>query len=90
MKHFLIGLISGFIAPLLFGWLFMLGFYHGDLSISSALIVMKSNTMLMKLLFVGLTPNLFAVFLLTHFEKWNICRGVFVTIMLYIAVAVII
>ncbi|MDR0831242.1 MAG: hypothetical protein LBN95_14205 [Prevotellaceae bacterium] len=89
MKHFLIGFGAGIIVPLLFGWLFMAGFYDGDLTISDALRLMKSTTLLVKLVSVALMPSLCAVFLLNHFEKWNVCRGVMVSIMIYIIVALI-
>jgi len=85
----LIGIVAGLIVPFLFGWLFVWTFYDNDLSWQVVWLMLKSTTLVMKLLFIAVLPNMLAVFLLNHFEKWNYCRGVFVAIMLYIIVAVL-
>jgi len=85
----LIGLALGLIVPLFFGWLFLRTLYSGELSLQTVFFFMKSTSLIMKLLFVAVLPNMFAVFLLNHFELWNYCRGVFIAIMLYIVAAVL-
>ena len=85
-----IGMAAGLIVPLVFGWLFLRTLYSGELSLYTVFLFIKSTSLIMKLLFVAILPNMLAVFLLNHFELWNYCRGVFVAIMLYIAVAVLI
>jgi len=85
-----IGLAAGLIVPLVFGWFTLLRFYSGELSLFEVFLFIKSTPLIMKLLFVAVLPNMFAVFMLNYFELWNYCRGVFVAIMLYIAIAVII
>jgi hypothetical protein len=84
-----IGLILGLIVPVLFCWLFMVSFYSGSVPLVEVFRAVKSSALLIKLLFIALLPNLLAVFLLNHFELWNFCRGVFISIMIYIAVAVL-
>jgi len=86
----LIGVVAGLIVPLVFGWLFLRNLYEGELTLDTVFLLMKSTSLIMKLLFVAILPNMFAVFLLNYLELWNYCRGVFVAIMIYIAVAVII
>ena len=86
----LIGLLAGLLVPLLFGWLFLKNVYSSNVSFHTIFTVLKSTSLLMKLLFVAVLPNMLAVFLLNQFEKWNYCRGVFVSIMIYIVVAVLI
>jgi hypothetical protein len=86
----LIGVLAGLVVPLVFGWLFLRNLYEGELTLDVVFLLMKSTSLIMKLLFVAILPNMFAVFMLNYFELWNYCRGVFVSIMLYIAVAVII
>jgi len=85
-----IGLAAGLIVPLVFGWLFLQNLYNGELSLQIFFLLSKSTSLIMKLLFVAVLPNMLAVFLLNHFELWNYCRGVFVSIIIYIVLAVLI
>ena len=87
--HMFIGLIAGLIVPLVFGWLFLRTLYSGDISLHTVSMLIKSSALIIKLLFVAILPNMLAVYLLNHLELWNYCRGVFVSIMIYIVVAVI-
>lgn len=85
-----IGLISGLLVPFLFGWLFLHTLYSGELSWQVFFMLVKSTSLVVKLLIVAILPNMLAVFLLNHFELWNYCRGVFISIMIYIIVAVLV
>ena len=85
-----IGIAAGLIVPFLFGWLFLTSFYDGEMTVEKVFYLLKFPPIVMNLLIVAVLPNMLAVFLLNYFELWNYCRGVFVSIMLYIAVAFLI
>ncbi|MDR1592239.1 MAG: hypothetical protein LBS16_05085 [Prevotellaceae bacterium] len=81
---FLIGLIGGLTVPLFFGWLYLTILYTGEMPLNELLGRLVKTSIAVKMLFMAIIPNLFAVFLLNHFEKWMACRGVFVAIIIYI------
>ena len=86
-----IGILGGLIVPIVFGWIFLTSFYGGEITFEQLhLLLSKFPSLIVNLLIVAVLPNMLAVFILNYFELWNYCRGVFVAIMLYIAVAVLI
>jgi hypothetical protein len=85
--QFFIAFITGAIVPLLIGYVFIKINYAGDAKWTDLLAIMKKMYLLANLVFIAILPNLIAVFILYHFDKWNYLRGIFVSIMLYIALA---
>ena len=89
LDNFWLTLGVGFIMPLFFGWLFIASFYKGDLSVFEAVKVMinGSSAIISKLILVALVPNLFAVFACYAKQLWKACRGFFVPVLFYLAIA---
>lgn len=89
LDNFFLALGIGVIMPLFFGWLFVASFYKGDLSIFEAFkaMVNGSSAMISKLILVALVPNLFAVFACYAKQLWKACRGFFVPVLFYLAIA---
>lgn len=80
------GLAVGLVVPLLFALLFLVSTYHGEYSIAALLVMMSTNSNIIKLLCVAIFPNMCGVFLLNTFEMWNACRGVFASLGFYMLV----
>lgn len=89
LDNFFLALGIGVIMPLFFGWLFVASFYKGDLPLFEAFKAMAngSSAMISKLILVALVPNLFAVFACYAKQLWKACRGFFVPVLFYLAIA---
>lgn len=88
---FLLGLALGLLLPAAFGALFIATLLTGNNAFVETLCALfRSMDTSVKITFVALVPDFFGVFMLNHFEKWQMCRGMFVAIMLYIIVLLII
>ncbi|MDR3326536.1 MAG: hypothetical protein LBT04_00105 [Prevotellaceae bacterium] len=85
--QFFIAFISGMIVPLFVAYIFIKANCYGDTDIMNLLAMMQKIYLVSNLIFIAILPNLIAVFLLNHFDQWNYLRGVFVSIMVYIAMA---
>ncbi|MDD3406333.1 MAG: hypothetical protein PHH23_08740 [Paludibacteraceae bacterium] len=84
---FWLSISAGLILPVIFGYIFMKTFYHGNLPISEVILNMGKTALFTKLIIVSLLPNLFAVFITYSMERWKMCRGFFVTILLYLIIS---
>jgi len=84
---FLLSIILGLLLPLLFGYIFMKTFYHGDLPMWEVLKSILRTPLFVKLVLMALLPNLFAVFITNAMERWRMCRSFFVTILLYLCLS---
>lgn len=85
--NFLLSLVIGLVLPLLFGYIFVKTFYHGNLPIWEALVTFQRTSLFSKLVLVALLPNLFAVFVTYSMERWKMCRGFFVIILFYLIIS---
>ena len=86
LDKILFGIIIGLIMPLLFGYLFLISSYTGNLTIGELLTVMSQNSLVIKLLFVAALPDMGAAFLLNTLEMWRACRGMFAALGVYIMI----
>lgn len=84
-----LSLLVGALLPLFFGWLFMVTFYHGELSLFDALKMMSTQgfALMSKLILVALVPNLFLVFVCYSQQMWKAGRGFFIPVLFYLALA---
>ena len=86
LDKIIIGFVFGILMPLLFGYLFLIKSYTGDLSIGELLSVMSQNSLVIKILFVASLPDMGAAFLLNTLEMWRACRGMFAALGVYILI----
>lgn len=86
LDKIIFGIILGIIIPLLFGYFFLTNSYKGDLSITELLSVMSQNSLVIKLLFVAVLPDMGAAFLLNTLEMWRACRGMFAALGIFILI----
>ena len=89
LDNFWLTLGIGVVMPLFFGWLFVASFYKGELPLFEAFKAMLNGApaMISKLILVALVPNLFAVFACYAKQLWKACRGFFVPVLFYLAIA---
>jgi hypothetical protein len=85
--QFFIAFITGLIVPLIVAYIFIRANFHDDTDMMNLLAMMQKIYLVSNIIFIAILPNLIAVFLLNHFDQWNYLRGVFVSIMVYIALA---
>jgi hypothetical protein len=86
--NFWLGLVAGIIVPMLFGWFFISSTYKGEIAMENLLHIVSGTSMMIKLIFIAILPNMFMVFLLNTWEYWKTCKGIFVAIFLYIALSI--
>ena len=89
LDNFWLTLGIGVVMPLFFGLLFVSSFYKGELPLFEAFKAMLNGApaMISKLILVALVPNLFAVFACYAQQLWKACRGFFVPVLFYLAIA---
>lgn len=80
------GLAVGLVFPIVFAVLFLASTYSGGRSWSDLLLMMGSDSMIVKLLCVAIFPDMCGVFLLNTLEMWRACRGVFAALGVYMLV----
>lgn len=87
--NFWLAAAIGLIVPVAFGLLFFAVFYRGDLSLTDALLlyIERAPSLISKLILVSLAPNLFGVFTCYHTQWWRACRGIMVSVLVYLAAA---
>ena len=87
--NFWLAAAIGLIVPVAFGLLFFAVFYRGDLSLTDALLlyIERAPSLSSKLILVSLAPNLFGVFTCYHTQWWRACRGIMVSVLVYLAAA---
>lgn len=87
--NFWLAAAIGLIVPVAFGLLFFAVFYRGDLSLPDALLlyIERAPSLISKLILVSLAPNLFGVFTCYHTQWWRACRGIMVSVLVYLAAA---
>ena len=87
--NFWLAAAIGLIVPVAFGLLFFAVFYRGDLSLTDALLlyIERAPSLISKLILVSLAPNLFGVFASYHTQWWRACRGIMVSVLVYLAAA---
>lgn len=87
--NFWLAAAIGLIVPVAFGLLFFAVFYRGDLSLTDALLlyIERAPSLISKLILVSLAPNLFGVFTCYHTQWWCACRGIMVSVLVYLAAA---
>ncbi|MGM9805483.1 MAG: hypothetical protein ACI3Z7_03505 [Candidatus Aphodosoma sp.] len=83
------GLIAGLVFPLAFAVTFIVSTYNGSYSLPDLLLMMGSDSMIVKLLCVAVFPDMCGVFLLNTLEMWHACRGVFAALGFYMLVCCI-
>ena len=79
----------GLIVPVALGLLFFAVFYRGELSLTDAMLlyIERAPSLISKLILVSLAPNLFGVFTCYHTQWWRACRGIMVSVLVYLAAA---
>ena len=89
--NFWLAAAIGLIVPVAFGLLFFAVFYRGDLSLTDALLlyIERAPSLISKLILVSLAPNLFGVFTCYHTQWWRACRGIMVSVLVYLAAAML-
>ena len=87
--NFWLAAAIGLIVPVAFGLLFFAVFYRGDLSLTDALLlyIERAPSLISKLILVSLAPNLFGVCTCYHTQWWRACRGIMVSVLVYLAAA---
>lgn len=87
--NFWLAAAIGLIVPVAFGLLFFAVFYRGDLSLTDALLlyIKRAPSLISKLILVSLAPNLFGVFTCYHTQWWRACRGIMMSVLVYLAAA---
>ena len=80
--NFWLAAAIGLIVPVAFGLLFFAVFSRGDLSLTDALLLYIERAPS-----VSLAPNLFGVFACYHAQWWRACRGIMVSVLVYLAAA---
>ena len=87
--NFWLAAAIGLIVPVASGLLFFAVFYRGDLSLTDALLlyIERAPSLISKLILVSLAPNLFGVFACYHAQWWRACRGIVVSVLVYLAAA---
>lgn len=83
------GMILGFIMPILMLYLFIQNNTFDGFSLQTILDLAKTNSMIVKLLCISAFPDMAAVFLLNTWEMWRACRGVFISLFLFIAISAV-
>ncbi len=87
--NFWLSLGIGLLVPIIFGLIFFVVIYRGELPLFDALkmYAVQAPSLISKMILVSLVPNLFGVFACYHAQWWRACRGIFVTVLFYLAVA---
>lgn len=87
--NFWLAAAIGLIVPVAFELLFFAVFYRGDLSLTDALLlyIERAPSLISKLILVSLAPNLFGVFTCYHTQWWRACRGIMMSVLVYLAAA---
>lgn len=83
-NHFLYGLISGLILPIVFMWLYLSRFYPGDLTFFETIKQLYPGMILGKLLLLSIIPNLMFVFLFYKKDSFKIATGIMIGGMPYL------
>lgn len=84
---FWLSALIGLVLPPIFAYFFMKTFYHGGLPLADAILGMQKTALFTKLTIVALLPNLFAAFIAYTAQRWRMCRGFIVMVLLYMAVS---
>jgi hypothetical protein len=83
-NHFLYGLVSGLILPIVFMWLYLNRFYPADLTFIETLKQLYPGMILGKLLLLSIMPNLMLVFLFYKKDSFKIAAGIMIGGMPYL------